>query len=121
MILAKANLTAETRVLSMTVTALTFQILSLNHLATGLVLKLIIFTEELETEAACETSSSVVPHSSLTLHTLRISENTATGVTLQTLLAMTNPGFTEITNGSNHLSIKETRIYPKMVLLVHDT
>ena len=103
MVLTEANFASKTGVLSMSVTALTFQGLRFNHLTACLMFKLIIFAEKLKTEAASEASATVVPHPSLTLDTFCVSEDTATGVTLQTLLAVTHPGLAEVTNGTNHL------------------
>jgi len=74
----------------MSVTALTLQVLCLDDLTTGLVFKLTILAEKLETEAADEDPSSVVPDTTLTLDTLSLSQGTAAGVGLETFL--TGPG-----------------------------
>ena len=53
-ILAEANFTSEAGVLAVTVTRQALKILCLNHLTAGLMLELVILTQELETEAAGE-------------------------------------------------------------------
>ena len=73
MIFAETDFTPETRVLPVSVTTLTLQILGLDHLAAGLVLKLVVLAQELETETAREHSTSKVPNSTIALDTLRVS------------------------------------------------
>jgi len=102
MLLTEADLTAQTGVLAEPVAALALQVLLLDHLAGGLVLKLIVLTERLGAEAAGEATAPMVPHASLTLNTLGISEGASTCVFAQALLAMAHPGLTEITNSSDH-------------------
>jgi len=89
----------------MSVTALTLQVLCLDDLTTGLVFKLTILAEKLETEAADEDPSSVVPDTTLTLDTLSLSQWTAAGVGLETFLTVANPGLAKVANGSNHLHL----------------
>ena len=101
----------------MPIAALAFQVRCLNNLTTGLMFKLIIFTEKLETEATGEASPSMVPDSPLTLHAFGISENTTTSMTLQTFLAVANPGFTKITNSTNHLKLNEFRLRISLIII----
>lgn len=103
MILTEADLAAEAGVLAVSVAGLALQVLTLHHLAARLVLELIILAQELEAEAAGEDPSSMLPDSPLTLDTLRVSEDAATGVALQALLTVTHPGLAEITDSSHHL------------------
>ena len=70
-------------------------------------LELIIFTEELEAEAAGEAAATVVPDSPLTLDTLGLPEDTAAGVGVEALLAVTNPGLAVVTDSSDHLVINK--------------
>ena len=91
MILTEADLAPETSVLAVSVAALALEVLRLHHLAAGLVLELVVLAEELEAEAAGEDTTAVFPDSSLTLDTLGVPEDTAAGVALQTLLAVTHP------------------------------
>lgn len=103
MIFAETDFTPETRVLPVSVTTLTLQILGLDHLAAGLVLKLVVLAQELETETTREHSTSKVPNSTVTLYTLRVSEDATTRVRLEAFLPVTNPGLAKVTNGSDHL------------------
>jgi hypothetical protein len=60
-------------------------------------LKLVIFTEELGAEAACEHSTAMIPDSSFALMANCISQWTRAGMCLQTPFAVAYPGLTEIT------------------------
>ena len=107
-ILTEADLAPETRVLSVSVAALALEVLGLHHLAAGLVLELVVLAEELEAEAAGEDATSVFPDSTLTLDTLGVTEDTAAGVALETLLTVTDPGLAVVTDSSDHLDNKES-------------
>lgn len=102
MVFAEANLAAEAGVLAMSVAALTFQVLLLDHLTRGLVLELVILTKWFEAEAAGEAAPSVVPDPPLTLYTLRLPKHTGTSMLVKALFPMANPGLTEITDRPHH-------------------
>lgn len=87
----------------MSVATLTFQIFSFNNLAAGLMFKLVVFAQELEAKAACETPTAMLPNTALALDTLRVPEDARASVTLQTLSAVTNPGLAEVADGPHHL------------------
>lgn len=84
------------------VTGATFEILTLQDLAAGLVLHLIIFADVVPAIATNEQSASVVPHRSLALITLAFYTGTCASVCLQTLAPVANPRLAVVTDRSNH-------------------
>ena len=78
----------------------TFQVLSLELLTAGLVLKLIILTDKAVTEGALEHPTAMIPHSSVALDAGGIGQRARAGVSGETLAAMTHPSLTEVTDGT---------------------
>ena len=70
-------------------------------------LELVVLAEELEAEAAGEAAATVFPDSPLALDTLGVPEDTAAGVAVEALLAVTNPGLAVVTDSSDHLVINK--------------
>ena len=103
MILAEADLTPEARVLTVPVATQALQVLLLHDLTAGLVLELVILTQELKAEAAGKAPAPVFPDTPLTLDTLGILESAGTGVALEALPAVAHPGLAEVTDGPHHL------------------
>ena len=62
--------------------------------------KLIILADEAVAERALEDSPSVVPDSSVALNAGGIGERAGAGMGGETLTTVTDPGLTEITNGT---------------------
>lgn len=60
-------------------------------------LKLVVLTEETVAEGALEHTSTMVPHTPVTLDTDGVSKWTCAGVCGETLTAMTYPRLTEVT------------------------
>jgi len=81
-ILTEADFTTETGVLAVTVARQALKILSLDHLAAGLVLELVILTQELKAEAARESPTSIIPDASLTLDAFCVSQGAVAGMGL---------------------------------------
>ena len=79
---------------------LTFEILSLDLLAAGLVLKLVILTEVAAAVGAGEDPPPVLPDPAVTLRTGDVRQRTAAGVRGEALATVTHPRLTEITNSS---------------------
>lgn len=102
MLLTVAGLAAQAGVLAMAITRLTLEGLLLQNLTGGLVLKLVILTQEVLAVVTPEDASPVAPHITLTLITNSIHEGTGAGVSLETLPPMTHPRLTEITDGAHH-------------------
>jgi len=103
MILTETNFASKTAVLAVTVAALALEVFCLYDLTTGLVLKLVILTQEVETEAAQEYSATVVPDASLTLNADGVAADAGASVRLEALPAVAHPGLTKITDSANHL------------------
>lgn len=80
----------------------TFICLRFQDLTAGLVLKLIVLTQEVVTEGATKYPSPVVPYTAFALNAVCIGEGTLTGMGAQTLPAVTDPGFTEVTHRPDH-------------------
>ena len=78
----------------------TFQVLCLELLTAGLVLKLVVLTDETVTEGALEDPAAMIPHTSVTLNAGGIRQWARAGMTGETLATMTHPGLTEVTNGT---------------------
>jgi hypothetical protein len=78
----------------------TFQVLSLELLAAGLVLKLVVLTDKAVTEGAFEHPSPMIPHPSVTLNARGVRQRACAGVTGETLTTMTHPSLTEVTDGT---------------------
>jgi len=102
-ILAEADLAPEAGVLAVPVATQALQVLLLHDLTAGLVLELVILTQNLEAEAAVEAPAPVFPDTPLTLDTLGILESAGTGVALEALPAVAHPGLAEVTDGPHHL------------------
>ena len=65
--------------------------------------ELIVFTEETRAETAAENSSAVIPNPTVTLDAHRVLQRTRASMGAETVFTVTNPGFTEVTDRSNHL------------------
>lgn len=100
MVLAKANLALETRVLAEPVARLTFVIFRFQDLARGLMLELIVFAQVARAEGTAKNAAAVLPHAALTFDADSVRQRTRAGVRSQTFLPVTDPGFAEITNCS---------------------
>ena len=78
----------------------TFQVLCLELLTAGLVLKLIVLTDKAVAEGALEHPTAMIPHPSVALNAGGVSQRACAGVSGETLSAMTHPSLTEITDGT---------------------
>lgn len=102
MLVAVAGLATETRVLTQAIARETLEVLRLQDLARGLVLKLVVFAEECIAEAAPEHPPSVIPNATFAFHANGVLEWTGARMHLQALAAVTYPGLAKVADGSNH-------------------
>lgn len=80
----------------------TLECLGFQDLATGLMLKLVIFTKEAVAEGALENATSMLPHVALTFYARGVLEWTSAGVRGQALPPMAHPCFAVVAYGTNH-------------------
>ena len=78
----------------------TFQVLGLELLTAGLVLKLIILADKAVAEGALEHPTAMIPHPSVALDAGGVGQRARAGVSGETLAAMTHPSLTEVTDGT---------------------
>lgn len=101
-IITVTGLTAQAGMLPQSVTGNTFVCFCLKNLAACLVLKLVIFTEEVLTEGATEDSPTMIPDTTITLDAVCIRQGTGTCVSAQTFSPVADPGFTEVAHCPHH-------------------
>lgn len=98
--------------LSQSITGNTFECFCLKDLAACLVLKLIILAQEVLTKGTAEDSASVIPHTSITLNAVCISQGTRTGVSAQTFPAVAHPSLAEVAHRPHHGH--SSAVHPRM-------
>lgn len=102
MVITETGLATQAGVLPQSVAGSTFVSLCLQDLATGLVLKLVILTQEVVAEGATVYPSPMVPYTAFTLDTVGIHERTCASVGTEALSPVAHPGLTEVTHCPHH-------------------
>ena len=87
---------------------LTLEIFPFQLLAAGLMLKLVILTQEAVTEGALEDPPPMVPHTPVALQAVGVGQRACAGMGGQAATAVTHPSFTKVTYGTLHRKKKTT-------------